>query len=325
MKTYRLTISTQTAFGTPILGETLFGSLCWAVVHESGEDRLAELLAGYAEGKPFAVISDAFPAGYVPLPALPASVWEVKAGDDRKYLKKKAWVPVADVKKNPLQWRDRALTESELSGKLPAPVGIRAQSVAFKAEGVVTHNTINRATGTTGEGAFAPFQQTTVRFHPNLMLDVYAVIDEARFTKEELVKAMSYVGLSGYGRDASAGLGKFVVTGVEACSEEPASCSRLTLASAALGGLKQVIAEATFYRTKTHFGRHGSQLAVSGAPFKKPVLLAQAGTVVTFDAPQADAFLGRGITGISMAAPEAVHQGYSPVLALPDLTEVLKK
>lgn len=324
MKTYRLTISTQTAFGTPILGETLFGSLCWAVVNEAGEGRLTGLLEGYAEGKPFAVVSDAFPAGHVPLPALPASVWEVKAGDDRKYLKKKAWIPVDDVRKNPLQWRDRALTESELAKELAAPAGVRAKRLAFKAEGVVTHNTINRATATTGEGAFAPFQQTTVRFHPNLLLDVYAVIDVSRFSKDELVKAMSYVGLSGYGRDASAGLGKFEVTDVTECTEEPASGSRLTLASAALGGLKEVVAEKTFYRTKTHFGRHGAQLAVSGAPFKKPVLLAQAGAVVSFDAPQAGAFIGRGITGVSTVNPTAVHQGYSPVLALPDLTEVLK-
>lgn len=319
MKTYRLTLTAATAFGTPLLGETLFGSLCWAVVRLYGAERLKALLAGYCEGRPFAVISDAFPEGYVPLPALPSSFWS-SAGDNRKYLKKKAWLAVENLACAPDNWQTKALTEAELAAVvLKDSTGDAGK--ALKVSNVTVHNTINRSTLTTGEGMFAPYQQTQTCFHPAMKLSVYAVVDETRFSAEELLEAMSFIGLSGFGRDASAGLGKFEVLGVpEALPKQPASRSRLVLASVSLAGMTGVVAEKTFYRIKTHFGRHGAELALSGAPFKKPVVMAQRGAVVTFERPTEASFVGQGITGISTVNPEAVHQGYSPVLAMADLT-----
>ena len=320
MKTYRLTISTATAMGTPLLGETLFGALCWAVVRLFGVERLKELLRGYGEGKPFVVVSDAFPKGYVPLPVLPSIFWATRAGDDRKYLKKKAWLAVKELLTAPEIWQAKALTEAELAATL-APLSSGGNST-LKTSNVRVHNTINRSTLTTGEGMFAPYQQTQLCFHPLMQLAIYVAMDETRFSEDELQQAMTFIGLSGFGRDASAGLGKFEVHGTpEKLSSQPASRSRLALASVSLGGLPGIVTEKTFYRIKTHFGRHGAELALSGAPFKKPVVLAQAGAVMTFVAPQTACFVGRGITGISSVTPETVHQGYCPVLALADLAE----
>ncbi len=42
-----LRIRPLSPFGTPPLGDTLFGQLCWAIRHQSGEARLRELLDGY--------------------------------------------------------------------------------------------------------------------------------------------------------------------------------------------------------------------------------------------------------------------------------------
>ena len=61
------------AFGGPIKGDTLFGHLCWAARNRWGEGRLLDLLDGYTKGQPFAVCSDAFPAGHLPRPALAAA------------------------------------------------------------------------------------------------------------------------------------------------------------------------------------------------------------------------------------------------------------
>lgn len=116
-------------------------------------------------------------------------------------------------------------------------------------------------------------------------------------------------------------LGKFEVFGVpEALPKQPASRSRLVLASVSLAGMTGVVAEKTFYRIKTHFGRHGAELALSGALFKKPVVMAQRGAVVTFEQPTEASYVGQGLTGISTVNRETVHQGYSPVLAMTDLT-----
>lgn len=58
MKLYRFTLTPQSAMGTPLVGDTLFGQLCWAVRNRFGEARLSELLEGYTAQRPFMVVSD---------------------------------------------------------------------------------------------------------------------------------------------------------------------------------------------------------------------------------------------------------------------------
>ena len=68
MTALRFTIRPKAPFGSPLLGETLFGQLCWAILRLYGKERLEALLDGYCEGRPFAVVADAFPKGCIPLP-----------------------------------------------------------------------------------------------------------------------------------------------------------------------------------------------------------------------------------------------------------------
>lgn len=306
MNSYRLKLHPKTAFGTPLLGETLFGSLCWGVVHAFGEDRLNTLLEGYTEGHPFCVISDAFPSGFIPLPTLPQCYWKTSETDDRKYLKKKAWFSVDNLDKPVVDWRNLAKTDDELL----------ENSGALKVEAQTSHNTINRATQTTGEGMFAPYEQRQIWLNPLIDLDVYVVLDEERFSLEELVSVLQSIGLTGFGKDASIGLGKYEIEGnpEKVHLGKASSCTALTLASSSLGQIKGLVAGETFYRVKTHFGRHGAEFAIGGLPFKKPILLAQAGALLTLKEECASKFLGEGLTGISSQCPKAVHQGYSPVI-----------
>ena len=78
MQTYCYTLSPLSAFGTPLAGDTLFGQLCWTLRHQLGNARLDELLLGYTRGKPFLVVSDALPAGHVPLPNVPSGIGNVR-------------------------------------------------------------------------------------------------------------------------------------------------------------------------------------------------------------------------------------------------------
>ena len=63
MTALRFTIRPKVPFGSPLLGETLFGQLCWAILRLYGKERLEALLDGYCAGRPFAVVADAFPKG----------------------------------------------------------------------------------------------------------------------------------------------------------------------------------------------------------------------------------------------------------------------
>ncbi|MBK6715480.1 MAG: hypothetical protein IPG57_10385 [Burkholderiales bacterium] len=82
MRTFKLTLRPESAFGTPLAGDTLFGHLCWALRWRQGEASLTALLEGYTRGQPFAVLSDALPAGLLPRPNLPASRLQ-RAGDPK--------------------------------------------------------------------------------------------------------------------------------------------------------------------------------------------------------------------------------------------------
>lgn len=307
MQTYRYSLQPLSAFGTPLAGDTLFGQLCWTLRHQLGNDRLNALLQGYTSGQPFIVVSNAMPAGHVPLPSVPSSLWQ--ASDlDRKMLKKKRWLPADALPKPFSQWQGDAKSDAEVSRQTE-----RAQP----------HNTINRQTGTTGEGQFAPYAMPQIWFHPALRFDLHVVLDETRLSLAELVAALDTMGATGFGRDASIGLGKFKRAGETIATswpvpEEPNSY--LTLGPCAPQG-QGYSAVRSFYQVVTRFGRHGDAAVQSGNPFKRPVLLAKAGSLLWPETPDpACLFIGQGIGGlgnpVSTTMPETVQQGYAPVIAI---------
>jgi CRISPR-associated protein Csm4 len=352
MQTFRVRITPSSAFGSRPLGDTLFGQLCWAVRNRHGEGRLAELLAGYIEGRPWAVVSDAFPTGYLPRPSLPGHWFAEVAGEDRKAVKKRAWFPVESLTSVPVEdWLAHCRPATEVPGSAP-----QAHPQP--------HNTINRMTGTTGEGQFAPYAMNqlwygagprvgagfarddsgessavraipgsdqsrpgaaTTSIVPPIRLDVYVVLDENRLNRDELAQLFEDIGAFGFGRDASIGLGKFKVIPVEAFAwPRPTDANAyLTLAPCAPQG-QGFDPERSFYQTFTRFGRHGDiGVHLPGGAFKTPILMAQTGAVFAEPSrPRAAPtrlFVGQGLGGggsLSKAIPETVHQGYAPVVGI---------
>ena len=303
MDTYQFMLQPLSAFGTPIAGDTLFGQLCWAIRERLGEGRLAGLLKGYTEGRPFLVVSDAFPAGWLPRPQLPDFLLGIDADPaQRKAAKQRTWLPVAD-------------------SALPLDVWM-TRTVALKSAeyAVLMQNTINRLTGTTGSGAFAPRQVERLRFPPGSRLHLYCCLDASRLEQRELLQALVDIGASGFGRDATTGLGKFAV---EACDPwvwpVTTGLHALTLAPCAPES-RLLDSRACFYQPLTRFGRHGNVAAVSGQPFKRPVMGLRTAAFLTFRSGPVPPFHGTGLGGlrmpISAVIPATVHQGYSPLVPL---------
>ena len=302
MKLYRFTLTPQSAMGTPLVGDTLFGQLCWSVRNRFGEARLSELLEGYTTQRPFMVVSDAFPEGFLPLPTLPSTFWETKTETDRKSLKKAQWVNISNAEKSAVKfWQECALQTN----------------FQFKKENQDQfHNTIDRQTNTTGDGQFAPYSTELTWFCAKQKFDFYVVLDENRFSLEELQKVLEDVGNVGFGRDASIGLGKFRCENPQSFdfTQSNANCY-LTLANCAPQGLG-LNKEHCYYQITTRFGRHGDIQALSSNPFKKPIILAKPAAIFTPENYEPRLFLGNGLGNVSYAQPEAVHQGYAPVLNL---------
>ena len=109
MTSLKLTLRPRTDFGTPLAGDTLFGQLCWAMRERYGEARLQQLLEAYSDGRPYAVLSDAFPSGFVPRPSVPDHVLGRNQDPaQRKLARRRAWLPISDAGLPLMQWLDRA-------------------------------------------------------------------------------------------------------------------------------------------------------------------------------------------------------------------------
>lgn len=328
MQNIRVTLTPLSAFATPLKGDTLFGQLCWAIRNRWGEAHLNQCLEGYTNGQPFAVVSDGFPEGYLPLPKLPGSFYQLPEGEDRKAVKKRAWLPKTELQKPLNDWLCHAVNAKAIVCRtnLPCIVCGSDAHIATKHTSSLSekhprpHNTINRQTNTTGEGGFAPYSVEQEWFIPGLRWTVYILLDTDRLSMEDCQQCLADIGNFGFGKDASIGMGKFKIEDFQEKSlpAQNSANTCLTLAPCAPQGLG-FDSQYSFYQLFTRFGRHGD-VAVhqEGKPFKNPVLLAQTAAVFATN-PPACGFIGQGIGGnglLSKTLSATVHQGYAPVIAI---------
>lgn len=305
---HRATLALATPLGTPLAGDTLFGQLCWALREAAGETELTRRLEGYAQGRPWLVVSDGLPAGFLPKPTLPQHFEPPADPAARKAAKKKRWIPASSA-------------GDALAALLESAVDDNRAYAAAPLATVQPHNRLNRLTGTTGEGAFAPYTMPQTFHAPGQRIDLYLVLDADRVAADEAGRLLAAIGMSGFGRDASIGLGKFSVKRLEPASfAAPVEANAFwTLAPCAPQG-QGFDGSRSFWRVLTRFGRHGNAFALAGNPFKTPVLLAATGAVF---APAGEfaprPFIGQGLGGdglLSKAEPATVHQGYAPALPI---------
>jgi len=317
MDTLTLRLTPLSPFGSPPLGDMLFGQLCWAVRERLGESRLGALLDGYTLGLPFAVVSDALPEGQLPRPALPLALFDEVAGADRKQVKKRVWMPLDAVAAPLAQWLGHCRSERDLIAA--AKSGDAAEPTALMRLHPQPHNSINRQTGTTGQGDFAPYTSLQRWYAPGVALSCRLLYDPERIDADTLEDIFRDIGASGFGRDASIGLGKFAVARVHADWSGQASANAcLTLAPCAPQGLG-LDPQRSFYEVFTRFGRHGGSAVLLGNPFKTPVLLARTGALLTPREMPRQGFIGQGLGGaglLSKVIPETVQQGYAPCVPI---------
>ena len=322
-------------------GDTLFGHFCWQVVHhpELVKGGLESVINSYSE-RPFVIFSSAFPRlegpkqGDViylfPRPSVPIS-WFIddtypsrleryKAAEkikERRWLRGDKGFRV-ELKAQSLL--DEAAVREELRHRvswigqngLSRPVAGGLSVVVGQA-----HNTINRLTGTTGTGEFAPFSKDDTWFLPGVELALFVLVDQEQTSIEKVRKGLEEIGRLGFGRDASTGLGRFEVTKHERIeiSQEPGlnACYTLSPCVPEMAGVKDL-----YFTPFVRFGKHGDYMAVGGNPFKNPVIFADEGAVLV---PKDDSlfvrpYVGRAIGGLSKQEPATVTQGYAPYLPL---------
>ncbi|MBI5745584.1 MAG: hypothetical protein HZA13_01110 [Nitrospirae bacterium] len=341
MKVYEITIKPVSGFGTTLKGDTIFGHLCWQIVYDSrlvGKS-LDELLSNYSV-KPFAVFSSMYPKfvegtdSYYAFktPNLPMDELfnlpedkKEKIGK-RKQFKAKEWMLMKEGQrftsfKNLKFIDDKELLEiananiTEEMRKQMRRSGSKKFAVLFSQ----SHNKINRFTNTTGEEGFAPYAVEQQVFYPETELALFVGFDETLMNIEQITTGLERIGISGFGKDASTGLGRFELGEIGEIDLFRLGCAApnacYTLAPCVPD--KDTFSE-IFFSPFTRYGRHGDVLAKSANPFKNPVIMADEGGIFkpksqeVFNKP----YIGQAAINISKAEPKTVMQGYSLYLPI---------
>lgn len=337
MKRYEIVIKPVSGFGTPLKGDTLFGQFCWQVAYDVTllNGGLEKWLDAYSS-HPFAVFSSAVPIlthgsdiWYVlRRPDFPVSWFHKDKSQDKataidamKSIKKARWLAIKNELhldwKNAELWTDQHLQrqcQSEMSSDMQRQL-TRMESLEFETVFSQPHNSINRMTGTTGTGMFAPYIKTSRHYYPETKLSIIVLVNEDATDIERICKGMERIGSFGFGRDASTGLGRFhILHSKEIRISNPTDANACYMMGPSVPVPNSY--QNAWFSPFVRFGRHGDRMATSRNPFKNPVIMADEAAV--FQPVDQEAFSipywGMAVRDISKAQPHAVSQGYAPYL-----------
>lgn len=339
MKRYAITLKPLSGFGTPLKGDTLFGHFCWQAVNDPSlvEGGLEKQLTHYSE-KPFVVFSSAFAA----LPSDKSTIYALKRPDlpfsfmlpmkknkkesmeQSKAFKEKRWLLVDEHLRLDLKTGTFADDKELLKRMRPTlPRNHRQQmgneeKPKFPQQFSQAHNTINRLSQTTGPGAFAPYTRDNFYYYPETELVVFVFIEETATDIGRVTLGLERIGMWGFGRDASTGLGRFKIIGDPKELPLPPTGDTNAFYILAPCVLQKDVFKEGFFTPFVRYGKHGDRLANVANPFKNPVIMADEGAVfIPHDNKVVDAlYIGRAVANISKAMPETVVQGYAPCLPL---------
>ena len=146
---------------------------------------------------------------------------------------------------------------------------------------------------------------------PGVELAVFIAFEDDAIDIKKIEQAFIKIGDWGYGRDASAGLGRFDVTGMQELSfTQGKNRSCYTLAPCVPD--KNVFSE-SYFTPFIRFGKHGASLLHTGKPFKNPIVMANEGAIFFTDDKNIfkKPYIGQAACGFSKADKRTVAQGYS--------------
>lgn len=332
MKLYGIDIEPLSAFSTPLKGDGVFGHFCWQAAHlDLFNNGVVETFEKY-DNRPFAVFSSAYPklsnedVSYaLKRPDLPLSLLfpshtenKVKSILDRKANKKKQWMLLgSDLRINLKQvayFSDAQVADKiRISSNIRSIVKFSSTSASF----LQSHNSINRATGSTGAEAFAPYTQNASFYCPGMRLTIFAAVDHELCSLESILKGMKHMGLTGFGKDASTGKGRFEITNSYEVTVKSDPRANVLYCLGPIVPRPNSFTD-HYFVPFTRFGKHGDYLASGKSPFKNPIIMADEGAVFMPSSPDdlKRLYFGTAIRGISKAMPQTIMQGYSICLPL---------
>ena len=299
MQTYRIKLSLSSGFITPWQSDTIFGHLCWAAERHGDFDNFtgaSGLINLYRMGKPPLIVSDAFPAGFLPAPTYLKVFFDLKSGDKLdiekysflKMVKNTEYITIEQFR-------------SFQRGEIFDPGEQAGQFVSS----VTLHNQINRLTGTTGdEGSLFELEE---RFAKNHRLDIYVKIEEE--FEDDVKRLFELFAAGGFGKKKSTGKGAFKIEHFERFEKLDTVKTANGFVSLSHFVPSQSDPVDGVYKTIIKYGKLGEEKALCGNPFKKPLIMFKPGAV--FKTEVMKPFFGRLVEKIAYADDSVVQYGYA--------------
>jgi len=285
MKTYRIQFQLKSSLRTPFHADTIFGHLCWALRYLKGEDRLKEWLESFKSSP--TLISNAFKDGLIPRPVLPAVQLSLQGRSVLlsaalfKKMKKISFLKEEWVYQNQMSFSSKVLME-ELLRIAEEEMQNKSRGKSFlktDASVAITHNTYDRLSGRVLEGSLYDWIETFYLQHNGEPQTFWFLIKTESLTKNEIDNLLEFVAFSGFGADKSIGKGQIKITAIneEALPECPDANAFISLSNFIPGKPEDLNG---YYQPLTKYGKLGGEWAAGRVPFKKPVVMLQAGAVI---------------------------------------------
>ena len=305
MKYFKIKIKVKSSLSTPIMGDTVFGHICWGIKYHEGEAELERFIKEYDDNAPPLIISNGFLSDMIPVPLLEPNlpISDVNLDDLNKIkkVKKAKYIPVSCFKSE-----NESISEEKIG-------------LAFKNEknfethykvNERLHNTIDRFSGQTldeGGGLFAVEEMWYDEKH--LMQDIYVV---SSLSESRLKEIFTWGFENGYGADKSTGKGNIDVLEVKSIIFNKPNGNNIRAMSLGhfvpcendkIKNLKSDIF--------TKFGKLGGDYVLYKNPFKKPVVMYAEGA--TFSTEDDKYYVGSLLKDVH-TDPNIRHHAFSPII-----------
>ncbi len=303
MEFIRVSLHLRSAVASAFQADTIFGHLCWAIRYLDGEEALTEFLEWYNIGEPPLLISDGFPGDLLPRPFIPPAP---PLGGN-----KRAQMQAFDIGKDTI--RTQFLSADEFNRAINGDAVVPENKELKTTKNVTLKNQINRFTGTTGEGGqLFEFEEELWSYREgektrSIPVSIYLKVEKG--FEEQSKRLFQFVAEQGYGKRKSVGYGA-----IESMEFEPFDGFSLPSEPNGFVSLSGFVPAKTdpthgFWKVRVKYGKLGEELASSGNPFKKPIVMLTAGSVF-FDNPPRE-FYGTLVPKVTLINPEIVQYGFA--------------
>ncbi|MDX9978278.1 MAG: hypothetical protein RBS16_09655 [Candidatus Cloacimonadales bacterium] len=282
MKNYEIKWTLNSPLSTELDSDTIFGHFCWSLRYLKGKDKLVDFLDKLKAREVSFVLSNGFQDKLLPMPKLPLDSdarnrlqqkHKFRYEDKRKEIKSMNSIPLSLLKDLYENISLERFIDEHYSGNIDLLTAQKKTKMAT----IITHNTINRLTGTTSADMENLYQEIT-QFYP-LNTQFYSWLKTDYFDLNEVEEIFIAITNLGYGKNKNIGKGNFDIEVSE--SDELLPVTSKTNAWLLLSNCVPNEDDTTnvLYNSKVKFGKLGGNYALKESPFKHPIFMFTPGSL----------------------------------------------